>query len=311
MNRLLYFLLIFICIDVSARDWDVIKESGVLKVGVRNSSQLVYAPNDKEHPGFVYEMVRDFASQHGLKLELLIAPRFASYWTKGDEFLLKTNTITTPDIYQKIDVAAEIFTVNEQRRKLVHLSPYIDNVELFYGVQGLKIKSYEELLGKRVLAYESMSFLKIITDELKMRKIPFEITYIELQKDRIKTPEGHQDKADKVNLYVFPPGTRPSGTDSYHPVALKDVDLGVNDGVAVIYRIFGNSFFQNNLRPLFPARKQHSQLAWGSTKNDKKLNQKIADFIEKDRSSGAFSKRLQKYLGMSLDEYQQIIGMIK
>ena len=54
-----------------------------------------------------------------------------------------------------------------------------------------------------------------------------------------------------------------------------------------------------------------SKLAWGSDKANKILNKKIDKFISTDIKDGVFSKRLYKYLGISLDEYNQLIHSIK
>jgi len=86
-------------------------------------------------------------------------------------------------------------------------------------------------------------------------------------------------------------------------------DVGINDAIGVLYRVFEVGQFKNTLRPLFPAQQKRTELAWGSRHEDKKLNQKIAEFFSEDKASGAFSKRLEKYIGMNFDDYQNLIQM--
>lgn len=307
---ILFYNLFFTSLTI-ARDWETIKKSGVLKVGLRKSSSLIYHPVDTKNRGMMYDMADDFAKAHNLKTEFIVIPSFSQYWLSNGKMLNKTNDIATPDIYQDIDIAAEVFTVTKRREELIHMSPYIDNVELLFGTHGTKIKGYKDLIGKRLLSYEGMSFYNILKTEMDKQQIPYKVIYVKSIDGELIVPKSHKDSKDKVNFYNFPSNSQLDGTSVYHYVAGGFADVGINDGISVIVRLFSNNYYRENLRPLFPAQKNMTQLAWGSEKDNTLLNEKIQLFMKKDKENGNFSQRLNKYVGMTLEEYNQLINLIE
>ncbi|MBE0496871.1 MAG: transporter substrate-binding domain-containing protein [Campylobacterales bacterium] len=295
----------------AARDWDEITSSGVLHVGMRDLSPLARDSNSKEYPGFLYEMAQTFAAENGLRLEVHVMDSFANYWTKDGEILTQAGRVATPDIYRTIDFAAEAFTITKPRQKLVHLSPYIDNVELFFGTNDSPLREYKDLIGKRVLLYESMSFYLVLRDALEARQIPYETTYIRPEQDAIVFLKPRVDRKDKVNLYLFPAGETTDGKLVYHYIARKFADASINDSLGIIFRLFSNSYYTQNIRPYFPVNVARTQLAWGSSHESTVLNAKIDAFIKRYKDSGAFSEQLKRYTGMSLDDYHALIEMIE
>ncbi|MDV7338459.1 transporter substrate-binding domain-containing protein [Terasakiella sp. A23] len=297
--------------SAEARDWDEITKSGTLNVGVRPAAQVVYRPASPEKPGMMYEMVQDFAKLHGLKINLVEIPSFSTYWKQNptDKALSKMGT---PGIYDQIDVAAEIFTVTDARKSRIHMSPYLENVELFFAQKGKRFQSYEDLIGQSILTYESMSFYGLLINELHKHNLPYRQTYVTPLKDKVGTfelPANYKNDPTKINLLTFPKDTKARATMSYQPVASGIADIGINDAVGVLYRVFEVGQFKDKLRPLFPAQPKRSELAWGSRHEDKMLNQKIAEFMVEDKKSGQFSKRLERYIGMSFEDYQSLIQM--
>jgi ABC-type amino acid transport substrate-binding protein len=297
--------------SLNGRDWDEIKASGVLKVGMRDLSSLAYDSGNKVYPGFLYEMVSAFAKAHDLKMELIIVDSFSAYWMHNGEVLTQTQRIEVPEIYNTIDVAAEAFTVTKQRQKLIHMSPYIENMELFFGNNQTPLKGYEDLIGKRILLYEGMSFYPVFINELQKRKIPFERIYIRPKDDTIEPITSHEDRLDKVNLYLFPADEKVDGKLIYHYIAKGLLDGSVNDSLGVIFRLFSNSYYSQNLRPYFPLSLAKTELAWGSSPNSPKLNDAIDEFIAQYKASGTFSKQLKRYTGMDLAEYEALLMMIE
>lgn len=295
----------------AARDWDEIAASGVLHVGMRDLSSLARDSNSKEYPGFLYEMAQAFAKENNLRLEVHIIDSFAKYWTKDGEVLTRTGRVATPDIYRSIDVAVEAFTVTPARQKLVHLSPYIDNVELFFGTTDVPLREYKDLIGKRVLLYESMSFYPVLKAELEAREIPYETTYIRQEEDAVVLLKPRTDRKDKVNLYLFPASATADGKLVYHYIAKQFADASINDSLGIIFRLFSNSYYTQNLRPYFPVNTTRTQLAWGSSHENKALNAKIDAFIAQYKASGAFSESFKRYTGMGLEDYHALIEMIE
>ena len=236
---------------------------------------------------------------------------FAKYWTKNGEILTQTGRIATPDIYRSIDIAAEAFTVTDFRQKLVHLSPYIENVELFFGTTDAPLREYKDLIGKRVLLYESMSFYPVLKAELEARKIPYEIVYVRSKEGAAIPAKPYIDKKEKVNLHLFPADEPTDGKLIYHYIARKFADVSINDSLGIIFRLFSNSYYIQNLRPQFPVNTARTQLAWGSSHESKVLNAKIDAFIASYKASGAFSERLKYYTGMDLAAYMALIEIIE
>ena len=314
MKKLILVVLLIGIIPITsliAKDWESIKKSGTLDVGLRDGSKFVYQSIDKDKSGMMHDMVKSFAKYYGLKMEIKTVPSFAQYWILNGEILLKNNITQTPEIYNDIDIASEIFTVTKRREELIHMSPYLDNVEIFFGKHDQNIKSYKNLIGKRVLTYESMSFIKVILKELKSRNIPYTITYVNHKDDKLILPKNHKINKNVVNIYLFPVDTKSDSSLIYHYIAKGESDVSINDTISVMMSLFDNNYYSSQLRPYFPAQKNMTQLAWGSSTKNSVLNEKIKEFIKHDKLSGNFSKRLYKYTGMTLDEYNKLINMIE
>ncbi len=312
MKKVLITIMVGIISTTSlmARDWSSIKKSGVLKVSLRESSAITYT--EKDGDGFAYDMAKDFAKFHNLKMEFIVVPTFATLWRKDGEILLKNSKIATPDIYKKVDIVADILTITPRREELIKMTPYLDNVELLFGRHSLSIKSYKDLIGKRVLTWENMSFYKILKSQMDEKNIPYKITNIDEDKNKIVLKNPKIDKS-VVNIFLLKINSKISSKTAYH-YTIGDkpyTDIGINDGVSVIASLFANSYYRENLKPLIPAQKNKTKLSWGSQKENKILNQKIKEFIEYDKKSGNFSKRFNKYLGMTLAEYYELINMME
>ncbi|MBU0943742.1 MAG: transporter substrate-binding domain-containing protein [Proteobacteria bacterium] len=295
--------------SAEARDWPDIQKSGTLRVGIRDSSEMLYTSNSLQYPGLLYEMIYDFATSHQLTIEIVIIPSFADYWKKDDIILLKTDLIATPDIYNKIDIAADIFTVTPERQKLIHMTPFIDNTELIFGRKNDRIDNYQNLIGKILLTYEAMSFSNIVQNSMDAHSIPYVISYVDVVDDHIVMPSSKKLAADAVNLYLIPQNSSLKGNGNYFEIAQNQADASISDALNMIFRLYENTFFKENLKPLFRARAELSQLAWGSRLNDMALHKQLAEFLIKDKASGNFSKRLLKYTGFTLEEYQEILQL--
>jgi len=314
MKKLFILIILIGVIPITslvARDWASIEKSGTLKVALREGSKLVFHSTNKDEQGMMYDMANSFAKYYGLKIEIQTVPSFADYWKLNGKILLKNEITQTPEIYNDIDIAAEIFTVTKRREELIHMSPYLNNVEIFFGKHSQNIKSYKDLIGKRVLTYESMSFIKVILKEMKNKNIPYTITYVNHKNDKLILPKNHKIDKDVINVYLFPLDTKSDSSLIYHYMAEGEADVSLNDTISVMISLFGDNYYSSKLRPFFPIQKNMTELAWGSSIKDKVLNEKIREFIKHDKFSGNFSKRLYKYTGMTFDEYNKLINMIE
>lgn len=296
-----------------ARDWDEIIASGQLNVAMRPAAQVVYRPASEDKPGLMYEMVNDFAEYYKLQINLVEVHSFSDYWQQGNTDALPSG-LGTPPLYDQIDIAAEIFTVTDRRKARVHLSPYMENVELLFARKGANIPDYTHLIGKTLITYEGMNFYGLLINEFRKRNLPYRetnITPVAEERGTFKLPVGYQKDPAKINLLTFPKGTKARATMSYQPVADGMADVGINDAVGLLYRIFEPGQFKGVLRPIFPAQAKRTQLAWGTHHEDETLNAKIQEFFDHDKKTGAFSARLEKYIGMNFEDYQNLIKLFK
>ncbi len=297
--------------SVAARDWESIKKSGYINISIRESSTLLYNSSSTDGYGMNYDLAKDFASYHKLDVKFIVTESFGDYWKHNGDILLRNNKIATPDIYKTIDIAAEIFTIKERRKELISMHPYMDNVELFFGSHKLNIKSYKDMIGKRVLLWEAMSFNEIVKNEMDKQNIPYKVTYVDYQDDKFIIPAHHKVDDKVVNLYFFPANTNVSSKLVYQFIISNYADIGINDAPSLMIDIFEKAHYREKLRPLIPAQSKQTKLAWGSAKENKILSSKINEFISIDKQNGNFSKRFYKYLGMTTKEYKQLIDMIK
>ena len=156
-----------------------------------------------------------------------------------------------------------------------------------------------------------MAFLKVFKEELEKRDIPYEQVYVKKNKDSIEPKKPYKNSKSRVNLYVFPVKQKYDGKLIYHYLANKTIDVSINDSLGIVFRLFSNSYYSQNIRPYLPVRKEKTQLAWGSNKDTKILNKKIDKFISDYKSTEAFSNKLQYYTGMTLTEYNELVSKIK
>ncbi|MGM0518509.1 MAG: hypothetical protein ACQERD_02570 [Campylobacterota bacterium] len=301
----------FFSLEVLARPWQEIKQSGVLKIAIRDMSSLGYDSKSKDYPGFLYEMALAFANENDLKLEVYTVDSFSDFWKSDDVVLLKSQKNKTPDIYNRVDLVPEAFTITAKREKLVHMSPYIENMELFFGDINKPIKNYYDLVGKKILLYESMAFLDVFKKELNKREIPYNMVYVDKSKDSVKPKKRYEIRDDKVNLYVFPVNEKYDGKLIYHYLANKTIDVSINDSLGIVFRLFSNSYYSENIRPYFPVSVKKKFLAWGLSHNTKVLNKKVDEFIKEYKLSNKFSKKLEYYTGMTLEDYNELVSKIK
>ena len=291
-----------------ARDLPEILDSGQLVIGIRERPSL-YSPTTPELPGFAYEIVNAFAKNLGVSLRIVTISKFKDYWMHGDTFLLREKNITrTPDIYQSIDLAAEIFTVTDRRRKLIHMVPYIDNVEIFYGHEEINSNSYETLRGKSIFLFESMSFYTIVSKRLKGLAIPFSISKIHIQAGEVITDSTDgASEAQDVHLMVLPKDQELFGLGSYMLVVGKELDVGITDSMLLLRTLHQETMLRNKLKPLFPARDTASQLAFGCAHGTPLLNTRLDTFMKDFTTSTEFSQLLMKYTGYTTVEYKALI----
>ncbi len=162
--RLLFliFFLLSSCFDGNRiRNWSNIQNNGVLRVLTTNTANTYFKGKDDQVEGFEYELSKNFAKQHNLKIEFTIKD-------------------SIDDIIQALkngegDIAAAGLTITDKRLNFFSFSPsYLDVKQaVVCGQDAQKIKSLNELEQMNFLIQENTSYeenLKRLKKE-KLKKL--------------------------------------------------------------------------------------------------------------------------------------------
>ncbi len=317
-ERILYVILLvpFLFVYSSvlyARDLPEILSSGYINVATRDIGTPIYQSKDKDSPGFCYELAKTFSKSIGVSLELYIVEKFADYWMKDGKLLLKKRFYlkTTPDIYKKVDMVADIITVTKRREELVNMIPFIENTELFFARKGLNIRNYEGLKGHRIFTFEGSSFFSLLKNILKKRGIPYVINYVAPTKDGKKLnyiDDKRFIKDDEVEILLIPFNIPVSVFMSYYEVLLGNADVGIQDSFVFFLHYLDIDIFRNYLRPLFPMRNKVGYLSFCVPHDSPKLTDRLRNFMDYYKNSVFFSNLVKKYMGISYSEYKNLLN---
>ncbi len=290
------------------RDWSQIQSTQQIEIGVRDSGLTTYWSQGESHKGLAYDIAMGFAKDMALQPRWVNVKSFSDYWQKNGTNLLLTKQVAVPDIFNKLDFAADIITVTPVRQKLVTLIPWIDNVELFYGARGLGIHSYKDLLGKTLITYEGMSYMEFLPRIFQQKNLPYRITYLtRSETGQLIKPEGFTPAKDAINLLLIPEKLRLKGHSLFKEVAQGFADLSVSDGINVLTTLYNDDFYKAYLEPYIPARSKLSQLAFATSPKNKALVEKLQRYMEKIHKDGRLSHWLEEYTGFTLKDYQNLI----
>ncbi len=308
---LVLFLFVYSSV-LYARDLPQILDSGYIIVGTRDISIAIYNSKNKDLPGFCYEIANSFANDLGVSLKLYIVDKFGDYWMKDGKFLTKPPfQIATPDIYKKVDMVADIVTVTEKRKKLVNMIPFIENTELFFARKDVNIKNYEDLRDHKVFTIESMTFYPLLKKALDERGIPYVINYVKLGeggKKLLYIGEKKPVKDDEVEILLYPINTPVFAFMNYYEVIFGNADVSMQDAFSFFLHYFEISAFTDNLKPLFPMQDKIGYLSFCIPHKSPRLTERFEAFMKDFRNSYTFNNLVEKYMGLSYEEYRKILN---
>ncbi len=291
---------------IFARDLEEIKESGYLIIGIRNiPAESIYQPKNIEKPGFSFELAQKFADYLGVKIKVHTINKFKDYWTKDGKIM--STKLETPDIYNEIDIATDIITLTEKRKKIVNMVPFIETFEIFFTKKSIKVDNYENFKGKKFITMEALNFYTTIKTELDKRNIKYVINKVSVKNNEfsyIGVPK--KISPDEVEILLIPSEHMAETFSLYYQIEEGYADISMLDSFVLFPKIFGNSNTRKNLKLLFAANDRIEYLAFCTSYKTHKLNKELSEFIKKYKETTKFNIFFQKYLGLTYSEYKDI-----
>ncbi|WGS64022.1 transglycosylase SLT domain-containing protein [Marinitoga aeolica] len=311
MYKKIIFLIVFftfIFSVINARTLKEILDSGYLIIGIRNiPSDVVYQPDIPNKPGFCYELAKSFADYLNVDMKIKIVNYFSDYWTKNGKNMLKNNLSGIPDIYNSIDIVADIITVTDQRKKLVKMIPFIENAELFFTRKSENISSYNDFKGKKIITAETYNFYTTLINELNKRKLHYIINKISIDNDKIIFLEPYKKPSkNDVEILLIPEGIKFNRYAFYYQVILKNADISILDSFSFFSKIFNTYTFKENLKPLFIAN-NIGYLAFCTSPKTLELNAVLGNFMSLFKETEKFNLLFKKYIGINYYDYLDIL----
>ncbi|BDU51044.1 transporter substrate-binding domain-containing protein [Haliovirga abyssi] len=308
MKKIILILMVLMFSFAFSRDLNEIKKSGYLIIGIRNiPTGGIYQPKIKDKQGFTFELAESFAEYLNVKLKLYVVKSFKEYWTKDGEIMFKKNIIGTPDIYKKVDIIADIITVTESRKKLVKMTPFVENVSMFFTRKNEDINNYQDFKGKKIITMEVFNFYNTIRKELKKRDINYIVNKVSIKNNKF-TYLGRTKKVNKndVEIDIIPTGDYIDRMGFYYQVILGNADVSISDSFSFFPKLLTSLTFKDNLKALFPAENKVGYLAFCSSYNTPELNKMLSMFMEEFRKTERYNLLFEKYTGISYTEYKKI-----
>ncbi|MFP4374986.1 MAG: transporter substrate-binding domain-containing protein [Spirochaetaceae bacterium] len=304
--RLTLLLLLVFAGRGEAADLAQIRDRGVLEVAARPISTLIYSPGNSEFPGFCYELARAFA--RSLDVEIAVQPvdSFSAYWERGEDRAHLS-------LFEDVDMYAEILTVNEERKDLLFLTPYIESTEILVGRAESEATDLRDLAGKRVAVVEGMSFQPVLEEALSEQGVGFRRVPAALEDGMIVAREtgdnsvAHTDAEASVELLLLPPGMRTTLMFFPEQLALGAIDFFVLDSFSLFHQLNVSHTLRGMVRPLFPLSESVGELAFGSSFDATELNSALDRWMVAFRSTAEYDSLVERYIGMSYERYIDFI----
>ena len=303
------FLLLLFFVSLYSRTLEDIKSSKVLKVAMRQNDMTYSLQDDKIVANFDYALALEFGKYLGVKIELVHVDSFKRYWLKDGDFIFKQPAPSTPDIFKKVDMTLDIISVNKKRMKHVNMIPYIQNKSILFTNKNKKIKKIEDLIGKRILLFDGMQSQIILEEELKKRKIPKNIFYVNFDKKTNGFTNLADAKIDEnsVNIFLINRKTKMPFLSVYFSVYKGNVDAASGDTFALFQKLQKYTYLKGDLYPAFSLEKDMGYLSSTMSKKSIKLKDEFTRFIEESKKNGTLDSLMLKHLSIDLKSYNKIV----
>lgn len=261
------FLLTLLTSTAQARTLEEIKQSKVIRVGMR-TKDLVYSKDKRE---MQHDVAEEFAKSLGVKLKIVEVKEMKDFWSKNGE--VKQGEEYTPDLFKKVDVFADVLTVNDWRVKLASPAPFLHIKESFLCSVNKTSKIAERVKTGELPVYtvESSSYHNVI--------------------QKLGVP------ADKVRFVKTTAELVPAIQ------ANKDTCVVIDSDQAAIKS-------SQELRFAGPAVLDNSELAWWTEKSNTKLNDAIKAFFKTTKEDKRYQELFKKHYKLTFENYYALITNI-
>ncbi|MCP4754774.1 MAG: transporter substrate-binding domain-containing protein [Proteobacteria bacterium] len=143
-------------LKILERDLDEILESNKLVVALRERD-LVYHRDGKKQ--FHHALAEEFAKNLGVELEIVVTPYFAKYWENRDGRIVKPDSYT-PAWFYNFDIACEIITVLDWRKKKVDIVDFLPDVSIVLGRKETRIDSMSDLKRLKGVTVQGSTYIE-------------------------------------------------------------------------------------------------------------------------------------------------------
>lgn len=305
------------------RDLDEIKEHGVVRIGLRVSPTVYQIdPETGEPDNYVWDLMKAWAESEGLTAKPVLVDRMIDYWYhKGEipENIFTDETISyTPDIFAKIDIAADVFSIVPWRLKLVDMHQYntVGTIAIARKVDNIDEPS--DLLGKRLYILENQSEYQLFKTLLEEEKIPYQEinVLIELEDDghhRIKLPDSLTSLPQDKLTILLP--SNPNSNTGHRPIGFYEVlldneaDLLVNNSLTFLIYNMRNNTMRRYLTPAFSVGEANDKLGVMNPKECPNLSKSLGQFLYNAQYNGLNDELMQKHAGINLEDYNTLLEL--
>jgi len=257
-----------------ARTLKEIKDSGVLKIGLREKP-TVYLPNSEELQTKIAKYFGKTLSEKlgkELKIEFVVAKSMSELWEDQNQKVRQDDEYT-PEFFKKVDVIADVITVNSWRQKKGHAVPFLPIRESFLCNFKESKFTYEKARKDKIALYtvKDSSFHTMFKNE------KFEDKDLLFSSDTgklIPDIEKHNGKA----------------------CSILDSDFAV--------------YSAQNSKVYFagPATKDLNKLAWWTSKENKEIIQELDSFWKKNQSEKYWKDEFKATYGLEYGKYISLTG---
>lgn len=261
------FLFALITSTAYARSLEDIQKSKVLRVGMR-VKDLVYSKDNKQ---MQHEVAEQFAKDLGVRLEIVEVKEMKDFWSKKGE--VKQGETYTPDLFKKVDVYADVLTVNDWRVKLASPAPFLHIKESFLCSIARTSKTMDRIKAGEIPVYtvENSSY-HTVAQKLGIAKE--QLRFVKATSDLI-----------------------PAIQQNPNTCVIIDSDQAA---------IKSNQ----ELRFAGPAVLDNSELAWWTETGNTKLNAAIQTFFRTSKENKTYQNLFHKHYKLTYENYYALITNI-
>lgn len=317
---IILFLGSYLCSN-EIRDLNQIKESGFVRVGFRRSP-TVYMEDEKtgKPNNYVWDLIQAWAEENGVEAHPVVLDTMTDYWEFNGKIPENVSTddsiVYTPDIYSKIDIAADIFTRLEWRERLVDMHKYIETGSIAVTRKEDNVSKPEDLIGKRFYLVRGQSGFNLVLGYLKNNNLNFNEINVEYLLDEngltvldySNTREVISNSVVNLIVPLRSPRTYKLRPLAFYQWLLNDqVDILLNNSLTFFIYNMKNSSLRRYLEPTLALSDNLQEMCLASSKDTPELSRSLDSFLEDAQLNGLNDRLLLKHAGIGLDEYNQLI----